>query len=151
MYQTHCPGSCRYAAVMTCLLSLDFYHFHQRAELNSGGPMSRSIQIMGGSFRQGSNSKVVTFSARLAVHPCPCTKVMGKSKTAASYFCIPPSYWLERLYLSIQMKLYYCNCLIVDFQGIFWDWLQPRNKQLIMTELISCFLSLILLHLLHQN
>ena len=65
-----------------------------RAGLNRGVPMGRSTKIMGGSFRRGLNSKVVTFSTRLAVQPSPLYKSNGeKSKMAASYFCILPSDW----------------------------------------------------------
>ena len=73
--------------------------------------MGRSIQIMGGSFRRGLNSEVVTFSTRLAVQPSPLYKSNGiacggKSKMAASYFCILPSDWPKWVYSSIQVQLY---------------------------------------------
>ena len=40
--------------------------------------MGRSTQIMGGSFRRGLNTDVVTFSTRLAVQPSPMYKSIGK-------------------------------------------------------------------------
>ena len=69
--------------------------------------MGRSNQIMGGSFRRGLHSEVVTFSTRLAVQPSPLYKSNGaKSNMAASYFCILPSDWLKLVYSSIQVQLY---------------------------------------------
>ena len=62
---------------------------------------------MGGSFRRGLHSEVVTFSTRLAVQPSPLYKSNGeKSKMAASYFCILPSDWPKLVYSSIQVQLY---------------------------------------------
>ena len=64
---------------------------------------------MRGCFWRGLNSEVVTLSTRLDVQPIslhPWAKVMGKSKMTASYFCMQPSDWPERLYSSIQVKLY---------------------------------------------
>ena len=66
--------------------------------------MGRSIQIMGGSFRHCLDSKVVTFSTRLTVQPLP--KVMGEKQDCNFLFCIQSSGWPERLYSSIQVKLY---------------------------------------------
>ena len=40
--------------------------------------VDRSIQIMGGSFRRGLNSEVVTLSTRLAVQPSPLYKSNGR-------------------------------------------------------------------------
>ena len=39
--------------------------------------MGRSTQIMGGSFRRGLNTDVVTFSTILAVQPSPLNKTNG--------------------------------------------------------------------------
>ena len=65
-----------------------------RAGLNRRVPMGRYTQIMGGSLRQGLNSKVVTFSTRCTVQPLSLNKSnKEKSKMAASYFCILPSDW----------------------------------------------------------
>ena len=68
--------------------------------------MGRSTQIMGGSFRRGLHSEMVTFSIRLAVQPSPLYKSHGeKSKMAASYFCILPPDWPKWIYSSIQVQL----------------------------------------------
>ena len=62
---------------------------------------------MGGSFRRGLHSEVVTFSTRLAVQPSPLYKSNGaKSNMAASYFRILPSDWPKLVYSSIQVQLY---------------------------------------------
>ena len=72
-----------------------------RAGLNRGVPMCRSTQIMGGSFRRGLTSELVTFSTARAVPPSLLYKSNGwKSKMAASHFCILPSDWPERLLYS---------------------------------------------------
>ena len=57
--------------------------------------MDRSIQITGGSFRQGLNSDVVTFSTTLTVQTSPLykSKLVKKRKMAAPSFCILPSDW----------------------------------------------------------
>ena len=62
------------------------WHFRSRtlvhiAGLNRGVPMGRSTQIMGGSFRQGLNSEVVTFLTKLAVQPSPLCKSNGEKKS----------------------------------------------------------------------
>ena len=80
---------------------------YHRAGLNRGVPIGQSTQIMGGSFRRGLNSEVVTFSNRLAVQPSPLYKINGKkNKMAASYFCMLPSDWPKQFYPSIQVQLY---------------------------------------------
>ena len=43
----------------------------------------------------------------VTVQPSPlCKTIRGRSKMAASYFCILPSDWPERHYFTIQLKLY---------------------------------------------
>ena len=42
--------------------------------------------------------------------PGPCTKEIGKSKMAASYFCILLSDWPKWIYSSIQVQLYASVC-----------------------------------------
>ena len=67
--------------------------------------MGRSTQIMRGCC-QGRIE--FTFSTRLAVQPSSLCKInWGKSKMAASYFCILPPDWSEWFYSSIQLQLYY--------------------------------------------
>ena len=84
-------------------LRLSRFAFNHRAGLNRGVPMDRSTQIMGGSFRRGLNSEVVTFSTRLAVQPSHLYKSNGeKINMAASYFCTLPSDWPKWIYSSIQ-------------------------------------------------
>ena len=70
------------------------------AGLNRRVPMGRSTQILGGSFRQGLNSEVVTFSTRLAFQFSPLYKSDGEKASLLS------SDWSERLYSSNQVKLY---------------------------------------------
>ena len=63
--------------------------------------------VVGGSFRRGLNSEVITFSTRLAVQSSPLFKSNGKkSKMKASYFCVLPSDWHKRFYSSIQVQFY---------------------------------------------
>ena len=69
--------------------------------------MDQSTQIVGGSFRRGLNSDVVTFSTRLAVQPPTLYKSNGeKSKMAASYVFILPNGLSKWFYSSIQVQLY---------------------------------------------
>ena len=92
-----------------------------RAGLNRGVPMCRSTQIMGGSFRRGLTSELVTFSTARAVPPSLLYKSNGwKSKMAASHFCILPSDWPERLYFSIQVQLYGLIPLLCMNRGHQW-------------------------------
>ena len=90
-----------------CVEVLSFTIIIIELDLNRGVPMGRSTQIMGGNFRRGLHSDVVTFSTRLAVQPSPLYKSNGeKSKMAAPYFCILPSDWPKCTYYSFQVQLY---------------------------------------------
>ena len=77
--------------------------------------MGRSTQIMRGSFSQGVNSEVITFSNRLSRCSAlaPVQKQWVKVKMAAFYSCIQPSDWLKRVYSSNQVKL--CVVTIIIF------------------------------------
>ena len=70
--------------------------------MNRGIPMGRSIQIIGGSFRCGLHSKMVTFSTS----PCPLYIVTGKEQDGSILFCFLACDWLERFYFSIKVKLH---------------------------------------------
>ena len=60
---------------------------------------------MGGSFRRGLNSEVVTFSTRLAFRPLPLYKSNKEKMQDGSLILLyPVSPWPERLY-SIQVQL----------------------------------------------
>ena len=68
------------------LLSVHIFH---RATLNRGEPMVPSTQIMGGRFRRGLHSDVVTFQLDSLFSPRPCAKVMGKKQDGSPLFLYP--------------------------------------------------------------
>ena len=70
-----------------------------RAGLNRRVPMGRSTQIVGGSFRLGLNSKVVTFSTRLAVQSSPMFKSNGKKKQDDSFLFLYAAFQLAQTVL----------------------------------------------------
>ena len=71
-------------------------HRMHRAGLNRVYQWIHPPRLWEAGFKRGLNSEVVTFSTRLAVQPSPLYKSNGgKSKMAASYFCILPSDWPE--------------------------------------------------------
>ena len=85
-----------------------------RAWLNRGLPMGQSTQIMGGSFRQGPNSAVVTFQLDSLFSPRPCTKVMGEKQDGSQIF-LYPDFWLAHMDLILNSGPALCYSSIVWF------------------------------------
>ena len=65
------------------------YFIEHRAQLSRGIPMSRSIQIIGGTFRRGLHSKVVTF----LTSPCP---LYNGEKAGLQHPILYPGLWLAQ-------------------------------------------------------
>ena len=80
--------------------------------------MDRSTQIMGGEFRKGLNSEVVTFSTRLAVQPSPLYKSNGEKARwqppiSVSCFLMGPN-GFSPLFRSSSMAMGYSNPLLIS-------------------------------------
>ena len=80
--------------------------FTHRAGLNRGVLMGRSTEIMGGSFRRGLISEMVTFSNTLAVQTSPVYKSNGEKTRCQLPILILSSDWLKWFYFSVRVQLY---------------------------------------------
>ena len=90
-----------------------------RDRLNRGVPKVRSIKTTGGNFSLGLNPNGSHIQLTRCSGLTPVQKKWGKSMMTASYFCILPSVWFERLYFSLQEKLYgikvhHCSEIRID-------------------------------------
>ena len=88
-----------------------------RAGLNRGVPMDRSIQIMEGNFRRGENTEVLTFSTRHSVQHSPLCKINGET----SRICMKLPDWMFGKQSSIgssSILKNYIVCLKLHFRFV---------------------------------